>query len=216
MGILNVLNLSRLTGILLIVAGILFSIGAALPVFGEKGNFNIYTLPVRAQLQEIAKNPNAWRWANICLSTAIVILLAGLSLLTTLLEDANERTLSRLGLVGLLLAAGLWLIFSAFRGMVGGWAAQELAVTGSVPTFYEPLAKFAFVLFFIYAAVGFLALAAYGGSVLQTGLLPAWAGWATLLFSIALLILLLIKGDTLPLFHYLLALLIGVLLLLRG
>ena len=32
--------------------------------------------------------------------------------------------------------------------------------------------------------------------------MPVWVGWATLLFSIALLILLLIMGDTLPAFHY--------------
>ena len=52
--------------------------------------------------------------------------------------------------------------------------------------------------------------------MLQAGLLPAWAGWATLLFSIAMLILLLIMGDTLPAFHYVPALLIGILLLVRG
>ncbi len=60
MGALNFLNTSRLTGILLIVAGILFGIGAAFPIFGEKGNWNIYTLPVREQLQAIANNPSAW------------------------------------------------------------------------------------------------------------------------------------------------------------
>src|SRR5215472_12665601 len=196
-------NEHRLTGALLIVAGTLFVIGAAFPVFGEKGNFNIYTLPVQEHLQAIAKNTNAWRWGNLFMGSAIVALLAGLSMLTTLLEGANERAFSRLGLVGMLLAAGLWVIFSAFRTIVTVWAAQEMTATGAVPTFYEPLAKFAFALFFIYALVGFLALASYGASVLQVGLLPAWAGWATLLFSIAMLILLLIQGDTLPLFHYL-------------
>ena len=216
MGVLNLVNTFRLTGILLIVSGILFGIGASLPVFGEKGNFNIYTLPVQAQLQAIAKNPSAWSWGNIITGTAFVVLLAGLSLLTTLLEGAKEPVFSRLGLIGVLLAAGLWVIFSAFRGVVGGWAAQEFAATGAVPTFYEPLAKFAFVLFFIYAAVGFLALASYGGSLLQVGLLPAWAGWATLVFSMAMLMVLLIMGDNLPLFHYVPPLLIGILLLVHG
>ena len=216
MGALNFLNAYRLTGVLLIVSGILFGIGASLPVFGEKGNFNIFTLPVREQLQAIANNPSAWRWGNIFTGTAFVVLLAGLSLLTTILEGAKEQVFSRLGLVGLLLAAGLWVIFSAFRGVVGGWAAQEFAATGVVPTFYEPLAKFAFALFFIYAAIGFLALSSYGGSLLQTALLPAWAGWATLVFSIAMLILLLIMGDNLPLFHYVPPLLIGILLLGHG
>ena len=64
--------------------------------------------------------------------------------------------------------------------------------------------------------VGFLTLAAYGGSLLQSGLVDGWAAWATIVFSIALLVLLLIMGDTLPAFHYFPPLLIGILLLVRG
>jgi hypothetical protein len=135
-------------------------------------------------------------------------------MLTTILEGAHERVFSRL--VGLLLAAVLWVIFSEFRAVITVRAAEVLTATGAVPTYYEPLAKFGFALFYVYAVVGFLALAAYGGSLLQVGLLPAWAGWATLLFSIAMLILLLIMGDTLPAFHYVPALLIGILILVRG
>ena len=81
---------------------------------------------------------------------------------------------------------------------------------------YEPLAQWGFALFFVAAMIGFLALAAYGASLLQVGLVPAWAAWATILFSLALLIQLLIMGDTLPAFHYLPPVLIGVLLVLRG
>lgn len=212
----SLINGHRLTGVLLIVAGISFAIGGILPIVGEKGNMGIFTLPVREHLQAVAENAIVWRWANIFMGTAAVVLLAGLSMLTTLLEGANERIFSRLGLVGFLLAAGLWVIFSAFRAVITVWAAQQMTATGAVPTYYEPLAKFGFALFYVSAVVGFLALAAYGGSLLQVGLLPAWAGWVTLLFSIAMLILLLIMGDTLPAFHYAPALLIGILLLLRG
>jgi hypothetical protein len=215
MGVSPLFDEHRLTGVLLIVAGVLFAIGGTLPVVGEKGNMGIFTLPVREHLQAVAKNALVWRWANLFMGTAAVMLLAGLSMLTTILEGANERVFSRLGLVGFLLAAGLWVIFSAFRAVVTVWAAQQMTATGAVPTSCEPLAKFGFALFYVSAVVGFLALAAYGGSLLQVGLLPAWAGWATLLFSIAMLILLLIMGDTLPAFHYVPALLIGILLLVR-
>jgi hypothetical protein len=212
----SLINGHRLTGVLLILAFISFAIGGILPIVGEKGNMGIFTLPVREHLQAVAENAIVWRWANIFMGTAAVVLLAGLSMLTTLLEGANERIFSRLGLVGFLLAAILWVIFSAFRAVITVWAAQQMTATGAVPTYYEPLAKFGFALFYVSAVVGFLALAAYGGSLLQVGLLPAWAGWATLVFSIAMLILLLIMGDTLPAFHYAPALLIGILLLLRG
>jgi hypothetical protein len=212
----NLFNAYRLTGVLLIVAFLSFAIGGVLPVVGEKGNMGIFTLPVREHLLAVAENALVWRWANIFMGIAAVILLAGLSMLTTLLEGANERVFSRLGLVGFLLAVVLWVIFSAFRAVITVRAAELLTTTSAVPTYYEPLAKFGFALFSVSAVVGFLALAAYGGSLLQVGLLPAWAGWATLLFSIVMLILLLIMGDTLPGFHYLPALLIGILLLFRG
>ena len=216
MNMSSLINGHRLTGVLLIVAGISFAIGGILPIVGERGNMGIFTLPVREHLLAVAKNPIAWRWANIFMGTAAVVLLAGLSMLTTILEGANERVFSRLGLVGFLLAAILWVIFSAFRAVITVRAAQEMTATGAVPTYYEPLATFGFALFYVSAVVGFLALAAYGGSLLQVGLLPAWAGWAMLVFSIAMLILLLITGDTLPAFHYAPALLIGILLLVRG
>ena len=216
MTVSDFLNEGRVTGTLLILAFISFAVGASIPLLGEKGNAGIYTLPVRDYLQAVAKNANAWRWGNIFMAAAIVILVAGLTLLTTMLEGANERSLSRLGFAGILMAAVLWVIFSIFRAVVTTAAAQEMAATGTAPSYYEPLGKWGFALFYTYAVLGYLALAAYGGSLLQVGLVPAWAGWSTLVFSIAMLILLLITGDSLPAFHYFPGLLIGFLLIMGG
>ena len=213
---LKILNDQQVAGVLLILAFISFGIGASLPLFGEKGNFSIYNLPVRAYLLAVANNVVVWRWANFFMGAAGVVLLAGLTILTTIFERTGERILSRLGLAGLLLAIIFWVAFSAFRATVTIAAAQETITTGTMPPYYEPLAQWGSALFFVYALVGYLALAAYGGSLLHLGLLPAWVGWGTILFSIATLALLLITGDTLPAFHYLPPLLIGILLLIRG
>ena len=209
----------RLTGLVLIFAFIMFAIGAGLPFVGGKGNSAIYMLTAPDNLSVVAANVTRWRWGNIFMGAAMVPLLAGLSMLTMLLEG-KERVFSRLGLLGMLVAAGLWLVFSAFRGVVTVRVAQEMTAAGAgapdaAPAFYAPLAQWMFALFFIYAALGFLALAAYGVSLLQAGLLPAWVGWATLLFSVAMLIVLFIQGDNLPAFHYLPGLVIGVLLLIH-
>jgi hypothetical protein len=206
----------RLTGVLLILSGISFAIGGTLPVVGERGNAGIFTLPVREHLLAVAGNAAAWRWANVFMGAAAVLLLVGLTMLTTILEGGGERMLSRLGLVGWLVAAVLWVIFSAFRAVVTISAAQETTATGTVPPYYEPLGQWAGALFYIYAVVGFLALTAYGGSLLQSGLVAGWAGWATIAFSLGLLVLFLVMGDTLPGFHYFPPLLIGILLLVRG
>lgn len=212
----SLLSEQRITGIVLILAFVSFAIGAGLPTVGEKGNMGIYTLPMREYLSTVAGNAIVWRWANVFMGAAAVFLVAGLTMLTTLLEGSGERVLSRLGLVGLLLAAVSWLVFSAFRASITISAAQDMAATGTVPSYYEPLAQWSGALFYIYAVIGFLALAAYGGSLLQTSLLPGWAGWATVIFSLAMLVLLFIMGDTLPAFHYLPPLLVGILLLILG
>ena len=209
----------RLTGFVLIFAFIMFAIGAGLLFVGGKGNSAIYMLTAPDNLSVVAANVTRWRWGNIFMGAAIVPLLAGLSMLTMLLEG-KERVFSRLGLLGVLVAAGLWLVFSAFRSVVTVRVAQEMTTAGAgapgaAPAFYAPLAQWMFALFFIYAALGFLALAAYGASLLQAGLLPAWVGWVTLLFSVAMLIVLFIQGDNLPAFHYLPGLVIGVLLLIH-
>lgn len=219
MGTAPFLTMERLAGAVLIASFISFAIGGTLPIVGEKGNMRIFNLSVSEHLQAVAANALVWRWANVWMGAAAVILLAGLSMLTTLLEGAGERFCSRLGLVGWLLATVLWVIFSAFRGVITVAAAEELnaaGVTGGVPAYYEPLAQWGFALFAVSAVIGFLALAAYGASLLQVGLVPAWAAWATILFSLALLIQLLVMGDTLPAFHYLPPVLIGILLMLRG
>ena len=216
MRVLDLFNDHRITGLLLILAFILFAIGGTLPVAGEKGNSRIFTLPAREHLEAVARNEVVWFRANIFMGIAGFVLLAGLSLLTTILERANEHTFSRLGLVSFILATVLWVIFSAFRAVVTIRAAQEMNSTGAVPVYYEPLARWGFALFYIYAVIGFLALVAYGISLIQAVLLPAWTGWATLIFSIVILIQLFITGDTLPAFHYVPTLLIGILLLVRG
>jgi hypothetical protein len=215
----DLFNEYRMTGTLFILAFISFAIGGTLPVVGEKGNARIFTLPVREHLLAIANNAVVWRWANLFMGIAAILLVAGLWMLTAMLVQAGERIFSRLGLVAMLVATVLWVVFSAFRGVVSLRAAEELTApggTGAVPGYYDPLVRWGFRLFYIYALLAFLALAAYGVSLLQVGLLPAWVGWGTILYCIALLILLIIQGDTLPAFHYLPTLVMGILLLIHG
>ena len=70
----------------------------------------------------------------------------------------------------------------------------------------------------IYVVIAFLAEAVIGGAVIQSGLLAAWIGWATILWNIAWLILLPIlsrRDIYYPILHYVMPLLIGIALLLK-
>jgi hypothetical protein len=206
----------HVAGVLLIVPFVSFAIGAILPVVGPRGNMQIFTLPVREHLLAVANNESTWRHANMFMGGAVVLLGAGLTTLTTILEAAGERLLSRVGFAAILVAATLWLIFSAFRSSVTVSAAREISSTGSVPTYYEPLASWARYVFQVYIVVGCVALIAFGGSLLETKLVAGWAALGTIVFSMGTLIHLLTTGDTLPAFHYFPPLLLGFLLLVRS
>lgn len=206
-------NQGRLAGVLLILAFVTFVIGAIVPLVGDQGNANIFTLAVREQLQVVAGNSAAWRWANLFMGAAVLLLIFGVTLVTTLLERADERVLSRIALTGLLLAALLWLIFTAFRSTVTVSSGQETVLTGVIPPYYEPLAQWMSGLFRAYIVIGCLGLAALGGSLILAAPVPAWVGWTTIALSAATLAHLLIMGDTLPAFHYFPAVLIGIMLI---
>lgn len=205
-------------GLVLIAAFIVFAIGASLPVVGANGHPRFYALPIDDHLWAVARNATVWRLANVLMGAAAVILLAGLSLLTTSLKSAQEPVLSRLGLLGWLVATALWVAFSAFRAIVTTRAAHVFSAQDSadlLPAGYDLMSRWAFGLFYVYAVIGYLALMAYGGSLVQRSLLPAWVGWTTGVLSLAFLIHLLVTGDTLPAFHYLPPLLIGLVLVIQ-
>ena len=205
----------RLAGVLLVLAFVVFAIGAVQPILGAKGNIDIFTLPAREHLQAVADNPAAWRRANLLMGGAILPLVFATSMVTAVLERLDERMLSRIAFTAMLLAALLWLAFSAFRATFTIGAAEEMVLTGTMPAYYEPLARWGYGMFQVYIVLGCLGLAALGGSLLLTGLIPAWAGWVAIAMTAATLAHLLISGDTLPAFHYFPALLIGILLLIR-
>src|SRR6476660_9528276 len=108
----GLLSEHRLAGVLLVFSLLSFAVGASLPTVGPRGNINIFTLPVREYLLAVADNAAAWRWANVFMGAASLLLVAGLTMLTVSLEGAGEHVLSRLGLAGIPLATISWLVFS--------------------------------------------------------------------------------------------------------
>ncbi len=159
-------------------------------------------------------HPRLWRWGTILFISGVVVTALALAMLTGLLRDAGDRTFSHLGLIAFVFGAVLWVICLAFRLSIDPWVAQETAKTGEVPEFYVPLTRWTGVLFVIYTILVFSALAAYGGAVLSTGVLPHWVGWISIVYGLAGLGLLGFTGDAPPFLHHLMPLLIGILLLL--
>ena len=205
----------RLTGMTLILGCFLFLGAAGLIPRDTKGNF-IVNLPLREQLLVIAAQTSLFQWSFSLVISGLIVTLLGLAMLTRLLRDAGDRTFSSLALIASLFGDVLMVIYIAFPLGVAPVAAQETARTGVVPDFYVQLTLWTQPLFVIYTILAFAALAAYGGAILSTRVLPHWVGWLALVYALAGLVLAgVTAGNVPPFLHHLMPIVMGVLLLLR-
>jgi hypothetical protein len=119
----------------------------------------------------------------------------GLALLEDMLRAAGEPVLSRLGMVTYLFGAVVVVV-------------AETAYLGKRDWIYPQIV--------VYVVLAFLAQAAFGAALLQTGLV---AGWTTVIWNLAwLLVMLLVRPRDIyfPVLHHVAPLIIGIALLTQG
>lgn len=136
-------------------------------------------------------------WERGLVITAILIVTLGLVLLERLLEAVGDRILSPLALTIFLIGAVLVIVAETFSLSQHEWI-------------YAPIVAF--------VVLAFLGQAVFGAAILLTGFLPAWVGWATILWNLAWLVILPIArpGNMYyPWLHYIAPLLIGIMLLIK-
>jgi hypothetical protein len=95
----------------------------------------------------------------------VVVAGLGFVLLERMLEAAGDLILAPLGLAILYLSIGLILVFETHSISKQEWL-------------YAPTV--------LHVVLVFLAQAVFGASMLQTGLLPGWVGWATIIWNLGL------------------------------
>jgi hypothetical protein len=208
----------RLAGSLLILGTVLFFAGLAALFLGA--NFMAFLeappdAPLQPLLANLAEDVASWQWGWALLIAAVVTTALGLAMLTSVLREAGDRTLSWLGLIAFLLGAVLWVTDMAYDLSVTVWVAQNAARGSAEPEFYAPLILWGETLAGIYNLLAFLAMAAYGAAILHTRLLPRWVGWAAIVWSVVWLGMYLLTLSAPPVLHQVMPLLIGIMLLLR-
>ena len=205
----------RFTGITLILGCVLFLGALGFMPRDTTGNFMV-NLPLREQLLVIAAQPSLFQWSFSLLICGIIVTLMGIAMLTALFQDTGDTTFSYLALIAFLFGDILLDMYIAFPLGIAPLAAQETVRTGIVPDFYVQLTLWTQPLFVIYTLLAFSALAAYGGAILCTRVLPHLVGWFSIVYSLAGLVLAgFTAGNVPPFLHHLVPILIGVLLLLR-
>jgi hypothetical protein len=138
------------------------------------------------------------RWERGFVIAGTLMAVLGLVLLEDMLHAAGDTYLARLGMVTYLFGALLVVVAETTYLSSGEWSYPQVVA---------------------YVILAFLAEAAFGAALLQTGLVAAWAGWATLLWNLGWLLVTLISRPRDPYFpalHLFAPLLIGIALLGRG
>jgi hypothetical protein len=140
-------------------------------------------------------------WERSFFMAAVVLTTLGFVLLEGHLQNTDGRVLARTGATTYLFA-GILLV-----------AAEGLTLSAGLDE------NRVLALLDIYVVLAFLAQAAIGGALLQSGLLATWIGWVTILWNLGCLIVLpvITPGDIyFPILHHLMPLLIGSALLWRA
>ncbi|MFZ0546991.1 MAG: hypothetical protein WAM60_16200 [Candidatus Promineifilaceae bacterium] len=145
----------------------------------------------------VAQTHSFLYWERGLVMAAVLVATLGLVLLAQLLVGAGDKIFAPLGMALFLISAVVVIVAEAF--FLNGTEGSE------VP-------------FVVFIVLAFLGQAAFGASILRSGLLPGWVGWATILWNLAWLVILPItrpQNMYYPWLHYIAPLMIGVMLLLR-
>lgn len=144
-----------------------------------------------------AKTVRYLRWERGSVVAAIIVNLLGFVLLETLLNEAGDAIFARPAMAAYLLASGVAVVAESHFLSTREWHYTQIVV---------------------YVVLAFLAQAAIGYSLVQTGLVAAWVGWATIVWNLAWLAALPIVSPReiyYPVLHHVAPLLIGIALLAR-
>lgn len=144
----------------------------------------------------IGQTPGYLYWERGFVVAALLINVLGLALLEDLLGAAGEALISRLALVSYLIGAVVVIV-------------AEMSYLHNRDWVYPSIV--------FHVVVAFLAQAAFGAALLQTGLVASWVGWVTIIWNLAWLIVLAIispRNIYFPALHHIAPLIIGIALLL--
>jgi hypothetical protein len=137
-------------------------------------------------------------WERGFVIGGVLATVLGLALLEEMLRATGEPVLSRLGMVTYLFGAVVVIV-------------AETAYLGKRDWMYPQIV--------LYVILAFLAQAAFGVSLLQTGLVAGWVGWFTIIWNLGWLFIMLIlrpRDIYFPVLHHVAPLIIGIALLTQG
>lgn len=204
---------TRIAGILLLLSPALLLLAVAvIAVQGKLGG-------MAAAFGGVGPNAGDASGLRIIARFAIpaqIVQLAGFAYFGVLLYETGDRGPAVAALSLVVLSSAVAVVEGSFQSSVTVWATQQAASTGTTPELYEPLRRWVNGdVQLAYMSAFLTAMVLFSWSVVRTGVLSSWMGWAVLASSLlAFPLYFLVLGA--PLIIIVFPLLFGVGLLLRG
>ncbi len=135
------------------------------------------------------------RWERGAVITAFLLNVLGFVLLEGILREAGDAVIARLAMAIYIICAAVLVV---------------------AETTYLHNREWVYPQFVVHVVLAFLAQAAFGAALLRTGLVAGWVGWATIIWNLALLVIMPIaypRDIYFPWLHYVAPLIIGIALL---
>ena len=167
------------------------------------------------KLRIIARHPTDYRWGCRLVLVGWIAAAVGYTMLAELLRDAGDPIIATLAALLFVIAIALACVFWVLHVSPTLSAADEVARTGIVPAYYEPIQASADAALRVYLILGLVATAGFGLAVLHTGMLPAWVAWVTIGWGVAWTGLSVRGSEGIPLLPMVMPLVLGISLLVK-
>jgi hypothetical protein len=167
-------------------------------------------------LKAVAEQVSIFKRSFTAATVGVILVALGFVLLTRLLIEAGGRSLPLIAATLFLIAAVLWGVEHSIHVSITLPAAEKTAAYGAVPSYYEPVLRWANILELIYIVLALLSAVFYGWSILQTGALPLWVGWVLIGWSILWLIVFTINPEGITAVALIPPLLLGIVIIVQA
>ncbi len=144
-----------------------------------------YQRPLADSLPVIHRDSRRRAWIHTWMIVAMVVTPAGLAGLAVVLEGSTARVLAAMATAVYLSGGVCWIASLAFRLSVVPWAAEQTVALGRLPDGFAAYDLWAGVLYVVHMLTAYVASAVVGTAVLASNGLPAWLGWAGVVWGLA-------------------------------
>ena len=144
-----------------------------------------YQRPLQESLPLIHHDIRRRAWIHTWMVAAMVVTPAGLAGLAVTLEEPTATVLAAMATAVYLSGAVCWIVSLAFRLSVVPWAAEQTATLDQVPDGFAAYDLWAGVLYGVHMLTAYVGSAVVGTAILASNALPAWLGWAGVVWGLA-------------------------------